>query len=185
MLRGEKVALRARHEADIPVLHAELYEDVVTRSRADTDPWRPIPPDPALSPFRVGEPRNEVAPFSVVELGGGDLAGAAVLWGIDAHNRLAHLGLSLRPAFRGRGLGTDVVRVLCRYGFKVRGMRRLQIETLADNAAMIGSATRVGFVPEGRLRAAAWVAGEIVDEVILGLLVTDAAWAGPAGGPAG
>jgi RimJ/RimL family protein N-acetyltransferase len=78
--------------------------------------------------------------------------------------------MALRPAFRGRGLSTDIVRVLCHYGFTVRGLHRLQIETLADNAAMIGAATRAGFVLEGTLRGAAWVSGSFADEVIFGLL---------------
>jgi RimJ/RimL family protein N-acetyltransferase len=52
----------------------------------------------------------------VVELATGELAGHAELWGMDLHNRNAHLGLALRPAFRGKHLGTDTVRVLCRYG---------------------------------------------------------------------
>jgi RimJ/RimL family protein N-acetyltransferase len=92
---------------------------------------------------------------------------------------MAHLGLGLRPAFRGRGLGTDVVRALCEYGFTVRGLHRLQVETLASNAAMIHAAERAGFVREGTLRRAAWVTGEFLDEVILGLLAAD--WAGRAG----
>jgi RimJ/RimL family protein N-acetyltransferase len=77
---------------------------------------------------------------------------------------------------RGRGLGADVVRVLCHYGFVVRGLRRLQVDTLADNAAMIRAATRSGFVLEGTLRRAAWANGEFLDEVILGLLASD--WQG-------
>ncbi len=80
------------------------------------------------------------------------MAGEASLWGIDPHNRFAHLGFSLRPAFRGRGLGTDVVRVLCDYGFRVRGLHRLQIETLADNEPVLRAAAASGFVVEGRLR---------------------------------
>ena len=83
--------------------------------------------------------------FSVVELSSDELAGETLLWGIDTHNRTAHVGISLRPAFRNRGLGTDVLRVLCGYGFAVRGLHRLQLETLADNTAMIQAATRVGF----------------------------------------
>ena len=43
MLRAGKVGLRARDEADVAVLHAELYEDIATRMRADSRPWRPIP----------------------------------------------------------------------------------------------------------------------------------------------
>jgi RimJ/RimL family protein N-acetyltransferase len=168
MLRGDKIGLRARYETDVPVLHAELHDDVATRSRADSRPWRPITPGSAASPFAVADPSDEVAFFSVVHLADDELAGEALLWGIDLHNRTAHLGLALRPAFRGRGLGADTVRVLCHYGFVVRGLHRLQIDTLADNAAMIRAAEQAGFVLEGTLRRAAWVSGEFLDEVILG-----------------
>ena len=173
MLRAGKVGLRARVEADVAVLHTELYEDVLTHMRADSRPWRPIPAGSPASPYAIGEPRDDLACFSAVELVSGELAGEAVLWGIDLHTRTAHLGLSLRPAFRGRGLGSDVVLALCQYGFAVRGLHRLQIETLASNTAMIRAASRAGFVLEGRLRRAAWVDGEFVDEVILGLLASD------------
>ena len=39
MLHGQRVTLRARLDADVPVLHAELHDDVETRSRADSRPW--------------------------------------------------------------------------------------------------------------------------------------------------
>jgi RimJ/RimL family protein N-acetyltransferase len=173
MLRGDKIGLRARHETDIPVLQAELYDDIATRSRADSRPWRPIAPGSTASPYTISEPSDDAACFSVVQLADDELAGEALLWGIDLHNRVAHLGISLRPACRGRGLGTDVVRVLCQYGFVVRGLHRLQLETLADNTAMIRAATQAGFVPEGTLRRAAWVSGDFADEVILGLLASE------------
>ena len=173
MLRGSKIELRARRAADVAVLHAELYEDVATRSRADSRPWRPIPPESGASPYAAGDTGDATACFSVVELDSGELAGDALLWGIDSHNRVAHVGVSLRPAFRGRGLATDVVRVLCRYGFTVRGMHRLQVETLADNSAMIQAASRAGFRQEGTLRRSAWVNGDFADEVILGMLASE------------
>jgi RimJ/RimL family protein N-acetyltransferase len=176
VLRAGKIGLRARDEADVAILHAELYEDVAMRSQADSRPWRPVSPGTAAAPYAVSEPRDDVAIFSVVELAGDELAGDAVLWGIDLHNRTAHLGMGLRPAFRGRGLGTDVVRALCEYGFTVRGLHRLQIETLVTNAAMLKAAERGGFTREGTLRQAAWVTGKFVDEVILGLLAAD--WTG-------
>lgn len=168
MLRGTKVALRTRHADDIPILHTELFEDVAMRSRADGRAWRPMPE--SASTFVVTPPLDDAAPFSVVELATGELAGDAILWGIDQHNRMAHLGMALRPSYRGRGLGVDTVRVLCHYGFSVLGMQRLQVETLADNAAMIAAATRAGFVQEGVLRRAAWVTGQFCDEVVLGQL---------------
>jgi RimJ/RimL family protein N-acetyltransferase len=173
MLRGEKVDLRSRRDADVAVLHAELYDDVPTRSRADSRPWVPLSADSTVSPYRAAEPAADVAVFSVVERAGGELAGEALLWGIDLHNRVAHLGVSLRPGFRGRGLSVDVLRVLCRYGFGTRGLHRLQLETLADNQPMIKAATRVGFTHEGTLRGGAWVDGAFADEVVLGLLAPE------------
>ena len=173
MLRGELAGLRARRDDDIAVLHAELYDDVETRVRSDARPWRPLPP--RESPYRVdGKPEH--AAFSAVELASGELAGEAVLWQIDQYNRAAHIGLALRPAFRGRGLGADIVRVLCRYGFAIRGLHRLQLETLADNEAMIRVAGQVGFVREGIRRGSEWVDGAFADEVTFGLL--EAEWTG-------
>ncbi|MCX4759955.1 GNAT family N-acetyltransferase [Streptomyces sp. NBC_01275] len=173
MLRGSKVGLRARHEDDIPILRTELYDDVVNSSRSEGRPWRPITPGSKDSRLVVDDKEQGHVPFSVVELESGTLVGTAVLWNIDNHNRSAHIGLGLLPSSRGQGYGTDVVAVLCHYGFVVRGLQRLQIETLSDNAAMLRSAERNGFVREGVLRSSAWVMGEFLDEVLLGLLVQD------------
>ncbi|MFC0433470.1 GNAT family N-acetyltransferase [Kutzneria buriramensis] len=171
MIRGEKTGLRARQESDVPVLHSELYDDVATRSRADSRPWQPVPS--GHSPFAVTGPSDEAACFSVVELESQELAGEALLWGIDTHNRMAHIGIALRPAFRGRGLSVDVLHTLCEYGFAVRGLQRLQIETLTDNAPMLAAAAKVGFVREGTLRRSAWAYGEYADGAILGLLADE------------
>ncbi|MEL3945335.1 MULTISPECIES: GNAT family N-acetyltransferase [Streptomyces] len=173
MLKGGKVGLRARHEDDIPILQAELYDDVANHSRADTRPWRPITPGSTASKVVVDDEDERLAAFSVVELDSGTLVGSAELWHIDHHNRSAHIGVTLLPSSRGKGYGTDVVAVLCHYAFTVRGLRRVQIETLADNAAMLRAAERNGFVREGVLRSSAWVMGEFLDEVLLGLLAEE------------
>jgi RimJ/RimL family protein N-acetyltransferase len=177
MLRGELAGLRARLDSDVPVLHAELYDDVATRMRADSRPWQPVPPGSPASPYAVTGPSDDAAVFSVVRLTTGELAGEALLWGIDTHNRVAHVGISLRPAFRGHGLGADAVRLLCYYGFAVRGLHRLQAETLTGNTAMIAAAARAGFVREGTLRSSAWADGTFADEAILGLLAAE--WSRP------
>ncbi|MFD8481818.1 GNAT family N-acetyltransferase [Kitasatospora sp. NPDC059673] len=173
MIHGELIGLRARHDCDIPVLHSELYDDVATRSRADSRPWQPIAAGSGHSPFVVAGPSDEAACFSVVELESEELVGEALLWGIDPHSRTAHLGLALRPAFRGRGLAVDVVHALCEYGFLVRGFQRLQLETLTDNTPMLAAAARAGFTLEGTLRRAAWAYGAYADQAVLGLLAED------------
>ncbi|MDJ0386405.1 GNAT family protein [Streptomyces sp. G-G2] len=181
MISGQLAGLRARHPDDVAILHSELYDDVPTHSRADSRPWRPLPLAGGHSPYEPAAPGDRADSFSVIDMKSGELAGEALLWGIDTHNRFAHLGLSLRPGSRGRGLGQETVQLLCHYGFTVRGLNRLQVETLADNTAMIRAAEAAGFVVEGTLRRSGWVYGAFVDEVILGLLSEE--WQPPADRP--
>jgi RimJ/RimL family protein N-acetyltransferase len=175
MLTGEKVLLRARTVADSAVLDSELHNDVETMIRASGQPWRPQSVEQAEAKHRKAvdaDPDPAVVNFAVQEIATGELAGEAQVWGIDLHQRFAHLGFTLLPAFRGRGLATDMIRLLCDYGFRIRGLHRLQVETLSDNEPVLRATQKVGFVIEGRLRESAWV-GSFVDEVILGLLAKE------------
>ncbi len=170
MLRGELTGLRAHTDADIEIFETELLNDVETRTRATGRPWLPVAPGASGSPYRQAEDRADVVRFAVIELATGDLAGDAVMFDIDLHNRHAEIGLVLRPSCRGRHLGTDVVRVLCRYGFALRGLHRLQLTTLADNQAMISAGVTAGFILEGTARDTAWINGAFADGVTLSLL---------------
>jgi RimJ/RimL family protein N-acetyltransferase len=171
MLHGERITLRARTEADIPVLYTELYEDVANHARADGGAWRPISAAASAAPYSLPDPaKPSEAVFSVVARPDGALLGDAVLWRIDEHNRSAHIGVALLPSARGQGYGTDVLEVLTYYGFTVLGLHRLQIETLIDNVAMRTAAEKAGFELEGTCRQASWVLGEFLDEVIYGRL---------------
>ena len=172
-LAGTNVLLRPRHQDDVAVLHRELYNDISTRVSADSRPWIPIPDSvTALSPYAVESISDEVSFFSIVSIEE-ELAGEGLLWGIDPHNRSAHVGLALFRRFRGRGWSAEVLQLLCRYGFVVRGLNRLQLETNPDNVPMIRSAERVGFSQEGVLRQATWTLGGFADAVVMGLLAED------------
>lgn len=59
--------------------------------------------------------------------------------------------------------------------FSARNLPRLHLETLAGNAAALASYRKVGFL-EGVLREQAFVAGQYVDTVVMGLLCSE--WQG-------
>jgi len=172
MLTGPRVALRSPRQEDAEIFITEIYDDVDTWSRLDDAGWRPMHVGAQL-PWVPHEANPALAAFTVVERDAGEVLGAASLWGIDLHNRRAHLGVSLRPSARARGLGTEVVGVLCDYGFRVLGLHRLSIETLADNAAMRGVADAAGFRLEGTSRSSSWVGGAFLDDVQYGLLAEE------------
>jgi RimJ/RimL family protein N-acetyltransferase len=124
--------------------------------------------------FAVATVAEDVGLFSVVTVDD-ELAGEALLWGIDTHNRSGQVGLALLPSFRGHGLSHEVLELLSRYGFTVRGLNRLQLDTTVGNEPMIRSAKRAGFAEEGVLRQARWCLGSFQDALIMGLLAEE--WA--------
>ncbi|MFC4060465.1 GNAT family N-acetyltransferase [Planomonospora corallina] len=172
MLRGERVLLRAVTKDDLAALH-RLHEDVGTAVAANEEPWVPRTLEQTVARYEARKPDPGNVPFTVASLDGGQVLGSGSVWGIDTLNRNAHLGLSLLPEARGHGYATDALRVLCDYAFRIRGLHRLGLETLATNAAMIATAERAGFRREGTLRAHAWVTGSFVDEVLFGLLASE------------
>jgi RimJ/RimL family protein N-acetyltransferase len=175
MLTGRSVTLREVRREDLPVIHRELRADVVTASLGSEKPWRPVSLARLQAEFdhALTEPPDEqFVRFGIQERGDptGTLIGTTALWGIDLHNGLGHIGIQLASSTRGRGFGLDALRVVCHYGFVVRGLYRLGLETLASNEPMRRTAAAAGFTEEGRLRQVAFVLGERVDEILYGLL---------------
>ena len=176
MLRGDRVVLCPIERADLETLAAwdqaydtwpeTSYQPYAPRSLADV--LRQYDDGDADSHYRAGE---RSTPFAVVA--DDVLVGAVSLWGIDLHNRRAHLGIGLGPEHRGKGYGSDACRVVLRHAFVDRGLHRVQLETLASNEAALRAYRAAGFVEEGRTRESGWVRGGFADEVIMSVLATE------------
>lgn len=175
MFVGSVAALRSVRREDLSVLHAAFGDDPAVHSVVETTPWQPRvieavqarydkgladDADPAVVDFVVHSATDHA----------GRCLGSATVWGIDLHNRTAHLGLSVIASERGRGLGLDAVRLMCRYAFEVRDLQRVSLETLVTNEPMLRTALAAGFTQEGVLRENAYVMGARVDEVVFGML---------------
>jgi hypothetical protein len=159
MLRGSRVGLPARHATDTAVPHAEIYDDVATRSRADSRAWRPIPPDSSASPYRVAGPAEDAACFSVVELDREDLAGDALLRGIDVHNE--RLTWEHRRGRRSAAEGWAPTWSGC----------------CATTASWFSDRTGCRSRPSSTMPR--WVAGAFADETVMGLLASEWSTDGP------
>jgi aminoglycoside 6'-N-acetyltransferase len=70
----------------------------------------------------------------------------------DPMYRHAAVDLFLDPAFHGRGLGTEVVRVVCVHLIDDRGFHRIVIDPEVANEAAIACYRKVGFRPVGVMR---------------------------------
>jgi RimJ/RimL family protein N-acetyltransferase len=172
---GDLVTLRAIERDDIPTLLGwdQLWD---TFPEISDQPYVPKSLEEVLKAYDGDEessyrPGDSYVPFAIVV--GEDLVGSCCLWGVDLHNRRTHLGIGLGPEFRGKGYGTDAVRVILRYAFEHRGLHRVQLEVLTDNLAAVRTYEKTGFVEDGRMRESAWVRGAFVDEIYMSVLSTD------------
>ncbi len=176
MLKGRLVGLREQRREDVEALFA-LAADAEHVALVDPRPFQPVSLAARQAEYdkRQSEQDPRSAFFAIQRLDdeAGTVVGDVGLWRIDAYHRNAHIGISLLPSARGQGLGRDAVEVICRFGFEVRALERLCLETLEINTAMRATATACGFVEEGRLRSAAWYLGRRVDEVLYGLLADE------------
>lgn len=179
VLVGSVAALREVRREDLSVFHGVLGTDPAFHANVMLEPWVPTTVAVAQARYDAGlakepDPRAPVQ-FTVQSAtdNAGRCLGWGTLWGIDLHQRIAHIGVGLIPAARGRGLGLDAVRLLCRYAFEVRDLHRVGLETFATNEPMRRTALAAGFTQEGVLRESGYAMGERIDEVLYGLLRSD------------
>jgi diamine N-acetyltransferase len=75
------------------------------------------------------------------------------------------------PKDHHKGIGTEAMKLLCKYGFETVGLNKLYAYTNEDNAASIRLHQKVGYEIEGRLRQEYKDAeGTLKDRIYLGYL---------------
>ena len=90
----------------------------------------------------------------------------AVHYGPPPDLRAWNIGIEIRPAARGHGLGADAQRLLADWLFAATDAYRVEAQTDIENAPEQRSLEKAGFVREGVNRGAQFRAGEYHDLVM-------------------
>jgi len=175
ILVGERVRLRGVREDDLPALAKWAMDP----GRMATLSGRVAPPSETAAKERIEEwsaNQDGDLGFAIETLDDPPvLIGNIGLWGAQAKDRCATVGIALGREYIGRGYGTDAMRVIVGYGFREMGLHRIQLSVAPFNAAGIRAYRKAGFVEEGRLREAVLHDGRWYDEVLMSIL--DHEWA--------
>lgn len=92
----------------------------------------------------------------------------------DVYYRTWEIGYWLTPSSWGKGYATELLRAFTRWVFQTwPDLNRVEAVLYARNIESERVLKKCGFVQEGRRRGAVEKAGEIMDEVIYGLLKDD------------
>ncbi len=115
--------------------------------------------------------RGEHLSLSVVHRETGKCIGRIGLRGLSwTHQKVESLSYWIDPHFWNQGYATEASYFLCREAFERLGLRRIASQALDRNIASLRVLRKLGFVEEGRERAAVCVKGKCMDMVLFGLL---------------
>ncbi|QGQ19942.1 GNAT family N-acetyltransferase [Cellulomonas sp. JZ18] len=90
--------------------------------------------------------------FAVTANGSDEYRGEIVLTDVDEDVRCAGLRLAMRPAYRGRGYGTEAIELVLEFAFEGLGLHRVELEALSINTRAVSLYENIGFRVEGRRR---------------------------------
>lgn len=109
--------------------------------------------------------------FRLRTIDGDELIGFVVIHSIEWNNRSGLLAIGIGGAEnRGKGYGTDALRVILRYAFRELNLDRVGLDVIDYNHRAIKAYERVGFKHEGAMRSAVFRDGKKYDRVIMGIL---------------
>jgi len=99
----------------------------------------------------------------------GRVVGASTLHRSHAPRKqhLADCGVSVHPDYWNRGVGSALIGAMVDLADQWLGLKRLELEVYADNAAAIHLYEKFGFVVEGTKRKYAFRNGEYVDTLVM------------------
>jgi RimJ/RimL family protein N-acetyltransferase len=167
MVRLEPLA--ERHLPDVAELVAD--PDVLRFTRV------PDPPPPGfarawLDVYEAGRREGTREGFAALDEVG-RFAGLGLAFDIDREAAELELGYIVAPAARGRGVATQILRLLTRWALTELGAQRVRLIIDVENPASHRVAARCGYVREGVLRSLHLKQGVRMDAAIWSRLPSD------------
>lgn len=148
----------ARH-ADNPSVSRFLRDRFPSPyTRADAEAWLAV---------------EHPADFAI-EVDGAAVGGIGLRPGEDVERRSGEIGYWIGEPYWGRGIATDAVGALTRWGIETLDLVRVEARVFAPNAASARVLEKNGYVLEGRLHRAIEKRGEILDALVYAYVVEDA-----------
>lgn len=167
--QGSLVRLRVRELEDEPLLHEWFNDDDVIRHLSVRYPVSHHVESAFIE--KHYNPTFETAEFGIETVAEGKLIGGAGLFNTSPENRSAELGIAIGDkSYWDGGYGTDTMRTLCRFGFDMMNLHRIQLDVYAGNARARHVYEKVGFQVEAVRRQALYKYGEYIDVIVMGLL---------------
>jgi ribosomal-protein-alanine N-acetyltransferase len=142
-----RFVLREINEADAPLIH-ELRSDKETNAligRVNSNGLG----DALLHIDRIqgNVQRNESVYWVICFENSPDLIGTIGLWNFDISAESAEIGYELLPAFRGRGIMSEILPRVVQFGFEQMNLKMITASSSDQNTGSIKLLEKCGFRP--------------------------------------
>lgn len=159
------------------VIKSDLKEVKALRSNPVTMKYIPRPlvtnDDEALAHIVMINEKieaNEGINWAITIKGDSRLIGIIGHYRIKPEHYRAEIGYMVLPEYHGKGLATEAVKVVVKYGFEVMKLHSIEAVIDPDNLASARVLEKNGFVKEAHLKENEFFNGQFLDSVIYSLL---------------
>lgn len=168
-LTGKSIFLRAFEKDDLRHLYNWINDPDVTRYMFMGD--RPAVMERLLEAWEAEVKRQTDIVFAIVHKKTKKVIGSTGLYSINSISRHAEFRVIIgETAYRGKGIGTEVTKLIINYAFDKLNLNKVWLGGNADNIGAIKSYEKSGFVKEGVLRQEIYRNGRYYDAVRMSIL---------------
>ena len=171
-IEGELVALGPLRREHIPLYLRWINDFGTTRTLGISS--RPMTLEQETAWYEQAATDDARPMFTIYERATGRPIGNCGLHEVDLANRRTVVGIMIGESdARGRGYGTEAMRLVVDYAFTVLGLHSVMLMVFEYNGAGRRCYEKVGFREIGRRRESRWYNGRFWDEIYMDSLATE------------
>ncbi len=116
---------------------------------------------------------NEGINWAITLKGDTKFIGIIGLFRIEFENYRSEIGYMILPEFHGKGIGSEAIKEVVRYGFEVMQLHSIEAIIAPENYASERILQKNDFVKEAHLKENEYFDGKFLDNVIYSILKSD------------
>ena len=174
MLKGKNIVLYPIQKNDLEKLWQWINDREQVLFNA---PYRPVSDEQHIKWFETIQKSSDLHCFIVKLKENAAPIGSCQLVNIHPIHRTAEVQIRIgEVSQRGKGYGTEALRLLMDFAFNDLNLHRVQLHVFSTNASARRVYEKIGFVLEGTMKEAAYIDGRYVDLEMMRLLKQEYVW---------
>ncbi|MHA1303489.1 MAG: GNAT family N-acetyltransferase [Candidatus Heimdallarchaeaceae archaeon] len=171
---GEKVKLRALEKSDVPKI-MQYWNTYETRKfLGNPIPMSSMMEEEWITSVHQRAKSKSAFIFAITNRETDEFLGSGGLESIDWINRNAVLGIAIHnPANHNKGYGTDAMKCLLAFGFRILNLNRIELLVFEYNPRAIHVYEKIGFKQVGCKRKDSFHEGKYYDTIIMDILAEE------------